>query len=106
MMPTSSGLENQGVLLVMRSISDTRSLDWALDDLVGLLEAGDIDAVGQLPDQLVEQMHRQIAIGLQVFDGLLARLQRRDFRLFDGGDFNGHCPGFRRAGSCSFAADR
>jgi hypothetical protein len=51
------------------------------DGLVVLLHAGDVDAVGQLPHQFVEQVHRQVAVGLQVFHRLLARAQRRDLFL-------------------------
>jgi hypothetical protein len=55
------------------------------DGLVVLLHAGDVDAVGQLPHQFVEQVHRQVAVGLQVFHRLLAGAQRGDLFL-QGGD--------------------
>ena len=41
-----------------------------------LLQGAQVDAVGQLPDHLVEQVHRLGAIGLQRLDDLLARQER------------------------------
>ena len=47
-------------------------------DLAVLLDDGEVDAFGRLLDQLVEQVDRDVAVGLQVLDRLLARLQRLD----------------------------
>ena len=41
----------------------------------------EVDAIGQLPHQFVEQVHRQVAVALQVFHRLLARAQRGDLGL-------------------------
>jgi hypothetical protein len=37
-----------------------------------------VDALGRLLDQFVEQVDRRVAVGLQVFDRRLARLQGLD----------------------------
>ncbi|MNR33194.1 hypothetical protein D3C85_1508500 [compost metagenome] len=55
------------------------------DHLILLLEAGDIDPVRQLNHELMQQMHRQVAVRLQILDRLLARAQGRDF-IFQAGD--------------------
>ena len=52
-----------------------------VDDLAVLLDDGEVDAFGHLLDQLVEQVDRHVAVGLQVLDRLLARLQRGDLGL-------------------------
>ena len=49
--------------------------------MVFLLHAAQINAVGQLLDQLIEHVDRQISIGLEVFHRDLPRAQRRDFSL-------------------------
>ena len=67
---------------MLRRNSDTRSLVCAMPVTVttwpSCLIDGEVDAFGRLLDQLVEQVHRHVAVGLQVFDRLLARLQRVD----------------------------
>jgi hypothetical protein len=52
-----------------------------VERLAVLLDGGDVDPFGHLLDELVEHMHRHVAVDLEVFDRLLARLQRSDLRL-------------------------
>ncbi len=49
--------------------------------MVFLLHAAQVNAFGQLLDQLVEHVNRQVAVRLEVFHGDLARAQRRNFTL-------------------------
>ena len=51
------------------------------DGLVLLFHVREIDAVGQLTHQLVEQMNREVAVALKVFHRLLPRTQSRDLGL-------------------------
>ena len=46
-----------------------------------LLDAAEVDAIWQLLHQLIEHMHRQVAVRLQIFHSLLTGTQRSNFGL-------------------------
>jgi hypothetical protein len=82
------GLVSQGCRAQVAQQLGHRSFDWAtpVSATTSLsASAGEVDAVGQLPHQFVQQVHRHVAVGLQVFHRLLARPQRGDL-LLQGGD--------------------
>ena len=49
--------------------------------LAFLLDALQVEAIRQLKNRFIQQVHRQVAVRLEVFDGLLPGPQRRDLFL-------------------------